>query len=139
VASPTPVPSIVRALCHSGAALILAVGLLLAASQPTQAAHSQGIESPQAGERVTGPITITAFADAHRFEHVESVQLRLLRGGAPVGTPRGMTHAGGERTAERSRWTTSLDPMAAWVTDGRPMPNGTYAFQVRVTASHPAG
>jgi hypothetical protein len=128
-----------RALCHSAAALVLAAGVLALAVQPAHAVNAHGIESPAAGEKVAGPVTVTAFVEAHRFEEVESVQLRLMRGGSPVGAPRGMGHAGGERSGDRSRWTTSLDPMASWATDGRPMPNGTYAFQVRVTATNPAG
>jgi hypothetical protein len=135
----TALPSMVRALCHSAAALVLAAAMLLAAGQPAHAVNAHGVESPQAGERVSGPVTITAFADTHQFERAESVQIRLMRGGAPVGPPRGMSHASGERTDARSRWTTPLDPMASWATDGRPMPNGTYAFQIRVTASNPAG
>jgi hypothetical protein len=133
------VTTTLRALWHSAAALALAAGLLVVAGQPAHAVNAHGIETPAAGEKVTSAITVVAFVDAHRFEQVESVQLRLLRGGTPVGAPRGMSHAGGERTDDRSRWTTSLDPMASWATDGRPMPNGTYSFQVRVTATNPAG
>lgn len=129
---------ILRPLLHACGALLLALAVLLAVGAPAHAVTRYEITAPTG--TVTGPTTITAEVDGEPYEHIDAVELRLLRGDEAYGPVRSLTHTGGTRDpGDTTIWETGLDPMRSWAADDGPMHNGTYRFEIKVITSTPLG
>lgn len=117
-------------------ALALALAWLLLPHTPAEAAGPPGLESPSPGERITadGPYRVVAFVEATAGEEVRGMEARLLADGEQLGDVRALEFLesvdAGPGT-RRTRWTTKLDPLAAWWNEGWALRNGPYRLEVR--------
>jgi hypothetical protein len=123
------------AVARSTLALLLALGWVLAAALPGEAAVVRyGFESPSDGATIEQSATVGVYVDHGPPGEADRVEVRFVRGGAVAGSAHALqrTDDGDTGGGRRTRFAAAFDPLASAWHGGGVAPNGRYLLEMRV-------